>query len=72
MATYTGVGTWPCADADCGQFRGTPSNFCDFFHFWSGHDGGAFFGFADGSVRFIPRTTDEKTIRAMITGKKAE
>jgi hypothetical protein len=27
--------------------------------------------FADGSVRFIPRTTDEKTIRAMITGKKA-
>jgi prepilin-type N-terminal cleavage/methylation domain-containing protein len=34
----------------------TPSNFCDFNHFWSNHQGGAFFVFGDGSVRFIPYT----------------
>jgi type II secretory pathway pseudopilin PulG len=32
----------------------TPSNFCDFFHFWSPHPGGAWFAFADGGVRFLP------------------
>src|SRR5262249_29345547 len=67
VATYTGVGTWPCADADCGPFRGTPSNFCDFFHFWSAHDGGAFFGFADGSVRFIPYSISAANLKALAT-----
>lgn len=28
-------------------------NQCDMFHFWSPHPGGAHFGFADGSVRFL-------------------
>jgi prepilin-type N-terminal cleavage/methylation domain-containing protein len=32
----------------------TPANFCDFYHFWSNHPGGAWFVFADASVRFIP------------------
>jgi prepilin-type processing-associated H-X9-DG protein len=32
----------------------TPANFCDFYHFWSNHPGGAYFVFADASVRFIP------------------
>ena len=32
----------------------TPANFCDFYHFWVNHTGGAFLVFADGSVRFIP------------------
>jgi prepilin-type N-terminal cleavage/methylation domain-containing protein/prepilin-type processing-associated H-X9-DG protein len=34
----------------------TQSNFCDFYHFWSNHQGGAYFVFGDGSVRFIPYT----------------
>jgi prepilin-type N-terminal cleavage/methylation domain-containing protein len=33
---------------------GSPSNACDLNHFWSNHNNGAFFAFADGSVRFIP------------------
>jgi prepilin-type N-terminal cleavage/methylation domain-containing protein len=34
----------------------TPSNFCDFFHYWSNHSAGAYFCFGDASVRFIPYT----------------
>jgi hypothetical protein len=67
VASYTGVGAWPCADTDCGQFAGTPSNFCDFFHFWSAHEGGAFFAFADGSVRFIPYSIPAATLKALAT-----
>src|SRR5438105_900261 len=67
VASYTGVGTWPCADSDCGQFVGTPSNFCDFFHFWSAHEGGAFFAFADGSVRFIPYSISAANLKALAT-----
>jgi prepilin-type processing-associated H-X9-DG protein len=32
----------------------TSANFCDFYHFWSNHPGGAYFVFADASVRFVP------------------
>jgi prepilin-type processing-associated H-X9-DG protein/prepilin-type N-terminal cleavage/methylation domain-containing protein len=32
---------------------GSMNNPCDIFHFWSLHGGGANFGFADGSVRFL-------------------
>ena len=72
MASYTGVGKWPCADSDCGQFAGTPSNFCDFFHFWSAHEGGAFFCFADGSVRFIQYLISAPTLKALGTRASGE
>ena len=65
-APYPNVGP-PCYDSDCGPYVGTPSNFCDFFHFWSNHTGGANFCFADGSVRFIPYTIANARMKAMAT-----
>jgi prepilin-type N-terminal cleavage/methylation domain-containing protein len=59
----------PCGggDLDCGQFDGTPSNFCDFYHFWSAHPGGAFFCFADGSVHFLRFEMAAATLKALST-----
>jgi prepilin-type processing-associated H-X9-DG protein len=39
-------GSYPFAPGDL-------RNQCDMFHFWSLHDGGAHFLFADGSVSFL-------------------
>ena len=57
---FKGLTGLPCYDSDCdapwASYRFTPSNFCDFYHFWSNHPRGAMFCFADGSVRFLPYT----------------
>jgi prepilin-type N-terminal cleavage/methylation domain-containing protein/prepilin-type processing-associated H-X9-DG protein len=37
---------------------GSISNFCDVYHFWSLHPGGANFCFADASVRFLGYSAD--------------
>lgn len=42
-----------CAPGPYRFSAGRFGNQCDMFHFWSPHAGGAHFGFADGSVRFI-------------------
>jgi prepilin-type N-terminal cleavage/methylation domain-containing protein len=56
-AVFRGLTKFPCYDSDCDapweSYKGTPSNFCDFYHFWSNHLNGAFFAFGDGSVRFL-------------------
>src|SRR5579871_5642186 len=48
---------------ECGfepnHFRpGAPYGVCDVFHFWSLHPGGAYFLFADGSVRLLSYAAD--------------
>jgi len=67
VAKYQGVGKYPCAEPDCGMFVGTPSNFCDFYHFWSAHNGGSLFCFADGSVRFIDYRISAANLKALAT-----
>jgi prepilin-type N-terminal cleavage/methylation domain-containing protein len=83
VSTYRGLSQWPCDglqdpnhDRDCTapwfDYDGTPSNFCDFFHFWSNHPNGALFCFSDGSVRFIPYTIKTNTFNSMGTRASGE
>jgi prepilin-type processing-associated H-X9-DG protein len=46
-----------------GMYRpGKLTNNCDSSHFWSLHDGGASWVFADGSVHFLPYSAAAMTI----------
>jgi prepilin-type processing-associated H-X9-DG protein len=42
------------------------------WHFWSWHEGGAFFVFADGHVEFVPYTVDPVIFRNLGTHKGGE
>ena len=51
-----------------GFFRpGNPSDNCSFNHFWSYHPGGAHFGLADGTVRFIQYNSSTTTFPKLVT-----
>jgi prepilin-type N-terminal cleavage/methylation domain-containing protein len=55
VATYMDAGPPAIPPGNAAPYY-TKSNFCDFYHFWSNHPGGALFAFGDGSVRFVPYT----------------
>ena len=61
MASYHPPGNPAAVPPPGVQSYYTPSNFCDFYHFWSNHPGGAQFAFADGSVHFLPQTINYTT-----------
>ena len=45
---------------------------CNMFHYWSLHSGGANFGIADGSVKFIPYAVDHAVLRNIATRARGE
>ncbi len=63
-----GVTLFPIGAAP-GQYPNVASlnNPCDQFHFWSLHGDGTNFLFGDGSVRFIPYSTDPNLMVALAT-----
>jgi prepilin-type processing-associated H-X9-DG protein len=50
-----------------GQGPNTPSNFCSYNYLYSGHNGGANFCLADGSVRFVNYSISASTLAAAST-----
>ncbi len=54
------IGAWgvECPFGPYAYGPGLSSNFCDVFHFWSLHPGGAHFLFGDGSVHFLAYSVD--------------
>jgi prepilin-type N-terminal cleavage/methylation domain-containing protein/prepilin-type processing-associated H-X9-DG protein len=59
--------------AACGPASGKfapakrPQSDCDAMHFWSFHPSGANFAYCDGSVHFLPYSTDERVMRSLAT-----
>jgi prepilin-type processing-associated H-X9-DG protein len=56
-----------CAQAGTKFGPGRTDNPCDRYHFWSQHNGGANFAFADGSVRFLGYTIAPQVMTALAT-----
>lgn len=52
--------------------RGSLTNQCDSLHFWSLHNGGGFFLFADGSVHFLKYEIDAKIMNSLSTRRGGE
>lgn len=66
--TVAGV---PCPDTVSVFAAGKYDSLCDHYHFWSLHPGGANFGFADGSVKFLPYSA-AKVLTALATRSGGE
>jgi prepilin-type N-terminal cleavage/methylation domain-containing protein len=73
-ANYVGVppGTGKPCPSPAFYGRASRTNYCDRNHFGSFHDGGAFFVFADGSVRFISYAAPPEFMGALATPQGGE
>jgi len=67
--------TSPKSHYQPGSFKGEDDGFGGdkhAWHFWSAHDGGAYFLFADGHVNFIPYSVDHNVFRNLGTYMRGE
>jgi prepilin-type N-terminal cleavage/methylation domain-containing protein/prepilin-type processing-associated H-X9-DG protein len=61
-----------CTSDDTGFQMGNREGTCDWLHHWSYHPAGANFSRADGSVSFLPYSTNSEVLRQLATRDGAE